>query len=217
MSEPDSTIRSLVDDLTPTGGPTRSGRTALLWWIAAMIATGVIMALVQPFRPGFVEQVFTAPRFAFEIGLGLVVCAGMAHAAFQLGIPDIRSPWRRARGPLILLTIWLGLFAFALFSPVLAPSMAGKRPLCYLEILLYAFPLTLAGLIIVRRWLPLNAVTTGAWMGFAAGLIPAYLMQLACMHAPLHNIAWHLVPTLGTTAIGALLGSRLLKLVSDTN
>jgi len=211
MSEPDSTIRSLVDDLTPTGGPTHSGRTAVAWWITAMLVTGVVMALVQPFRPGFVEQLFTTPRFAFEISLGLIVCAGMAHAAFQLGIPDIRSPWRRARGPLVLLAIWLGLFTIALFAPELEPSMAGYRPMCYLEILIYALPLTFAGLLIVRRWLPLNAAGTGAWMGFAAGLIPAYLMQLACMHEPMHNITWHLLPVLGTAVIGAVLGSRVLR------
>jgi hypothetical protein len=214
MNEPDCTIRTLVDDLTPTGGPIRSGRIALLWWITAMIATGIVMAVVQPFRPGFVEQLLTTPRFAFEIGLGLVVSAALSHAAFQLGIPDIRSPWRRARGPLVLLAAWLGLFAIAIFSPVLEPSRAGHRPMCYLEILLYAFPLTLAGLVIVRRWLPLGTATVGAWLGLAAGLIPASLMQIACMHEPIHAITWHLLPTLGTAAIGAMLGARLLRPVS---
>jgi len=211
MNEPDRTIRTLVDDLTPTGGPVRSGRTALLWWIAAMIATGIVMAVVQPFRPGFVDQLLTTPRFAFEIGLGLVVSAAMAQAAFRLGIPDNRSPWRRARGPLVLLAIWLGLFAIAIFSPELEPSKAGHRPMCYLEILLYAFPSTLAGLFIVRRWLPLEAATVGAWMGLAAGLVPAFLMQLACMFEPMHVITWHLLPILGTAAVGAWLAPRLLK------
>ncbi len=216
MNKPDNTIRSLVDDLTPTGGPIHSGRTALLWWSVAMLVTGIVMMLVQPFRPGFVEQLLSTPRFAFELGLGLLVCAGMAYAAFQLGIPDIRSPWRRARSVLVLLLIWLSLFAIALFTPELEPSMAGYRQKCYLEVLLYAFPLTLAGLIIVRRWLPLNPAGVGAWIGFAAGLIPAWLMQMACMHAPMHNILWHLMPTVATAAIGAVLGSRMLKSVSDT-
>ena len=48
-------------------------------------------------------------------------------------------------------------------------------------------------------------------MGFAAGLIPAYLMQLACMHAPAHNIYFHLAPVVGTAVIGALLGTWLLR------
>jgi hypothetical protein len=211
MSEPDNTIRTLVDDLTPIGKPTHSGRSALLWLSLAMLATGGTMALIQPFRPGFVEQFLTTPRFAVEIILGLIVCAGLAYAAFQLGIPDIRSPWRRARVPLLLLTIWLALFAIAIFAPVFAPSMAGKRPLCYLEVIIYAAPLSLAGLLLIRRMLPLEPVTVGAWMGFAAGLIPAFLMQLACMHGPIHNIAWHLLPTLGAAAIGALLGFWLLR------
>jgi hypothetical protein len=31
------------------------------------------------------------------------------------------------------------------------------------------------------------------------------------MHGPIHNIAWHLLPTLGAAAIGALLGFWLLR------
>lgn len=215
MSKTDNTIRTLIDDLAPTGQPSNAGRSALAWWLPAMIVTSAVMALIQPFRPGFVEQLVSSPRFAFESILGFVVCAGIARVAFALGIPDVRSPWRRARGPLILLTIWLGLFGFALIAPVFAPSMAGKRPLCNFEVLLYAAPLTVAGLIVIRRMLPLNAATTGAWMGFAAGLIPAYLMQLACMHEPWHNIAFHLLPTVGTALLGALLGYWLLRDSAD--
>jgi len=211
MSEQDSTIRTLVDDLTPTGRPSQPGRSALLWWLVAMLGTAAVMALVQPFRPGFVEQLVAAPRFAAEVILGVIVCAGMAWAAFALGIPDIRSPWRRARVPLALLAIWIGLFGYALFAPVFAPSMAGKRPLCFLEVVIYAVPLTIVGLVIVRRMLPLNAATTGAWMGTAAGLIPAFLMQLACMHEAQHNIYFHLAPTIGAAVVGALLGYWLLR------
>lgn len=211
MSKLDSTIHTLVDDLTPTGRPSRPGRSALLWWLVAMLGTAAVMALVLPFRPGFIEQLISTPRFAVESILGLVVCAGIAWAAFALGIPDIRSPWRRARVPLALLAIWVGLFGYALFVPVFAPSMVGKRPICYLEVLIYAAPLTIAGLIVIRRMLPLNAATTGAWMGFAAGLIPAFLMQLACMHEAHHNIYFHLAPTLGAAVIGSVLGCWLLR------
>jgi len=211
MSEPDSTIRTLVDDLTPTGRPSKPGRSGMLWWIVAMLGTTAVMALVQPFRPGFVEQLLSTPRFALESILGVLVCVGIARAAFALGIPDVRSPWRRARVPLVLVAIWFGLFGVALLAPVLPPSMAGKRGFCELEVLVYAVPLTLAGLIMVRRMLPLNAATTGAWMGFAAGLIPAFLMQLACMHEPWHIIKLHLAPTLGAAVVGAVLGYWLLR------
>ena len=139
------------------------------------------------------------------------MCFAIAHAAFALGVPDMRSPWQRARVPLILLTIWFGLFGVALLAPVLPPSMAGKRALCHIEVVAYALPLTIAGLMIVRRMLPLNAASTGAWMGFAAGLIPAFWMQLACMHDPMHIITLHLAPTAVATAVGALLGWWLLR------
>lgn len=211
MSKLDDTIHELVDDLTPTGRPSDPGRRALTWWFVATLATAAVMALVQPFRPGFVGQLISTPRFALESILGLLVCVVMARAAFALGVPDVRSPWRRARWPLALLALWLALFGIALLAPALPPSMAGKRPFCHLEVLVYAVPLTLAGLLVIRRMLPLDAATTGAWTGFAAGLIPAFLMQLACMHEPWHIIRLHLAPTAGAAALGALLGYWLLR------
>lgn len=211
MSKLDRTIEYLVDDLTPTGRPSRPGRSALAWWLMAMLCTAAVMALIQPFRPGFVTQLIATPRFALETLLGVVVCFGIAWTAFALGVPDVRSPWRRARVPLVLLVIWFALFGVALLAPVLPPSMAGKRPHCALEVLVYAAPLTIIGLIMIRRMLPLHAASTGAWMGFAAGLIPAFLMQLACMHEPWHIIQLHLAPTFGAAMVGAALGYGLLR------
>jgi len=211
MSKLDHTLHTLVDDLTATGRPAQPGRSALAWCLLAMLATAGVMAAVQPFRAGFVEQLIATPRFALESLLGIIVCFAIAHAAFALGIPDMRSPWQRARVPLVLLAIWLGLFGIAVLAPVLPPSMAGKRPLCHIEVVAYALPLSIVGLLIVRRLLPLNAASTGAWMGFAAGLIPAFWMQLACMHDPVHNITWHLVPTAVAAAAGAGLGWWLLR------
>lgn len=211
MSKLDRTIENLVDDLTPTGRPSRPGRSALAWWLMATLGTAAVMALMQPFRPGFVGQLIATPRFALETLLGVMACFGMAWAAFALGVPDVRSPWRRARVPLVLVTIWFALFGIALLAPVLPPSMAGKREHCMLEVLIYAAPLTIVGLVVIRRMLPLNAASTGAWMGFAAGLIPAFLMQLACMHEPLHIIKLHLAPTVGAAAVGAVLGWWLLR------
>lgn len=211
MSEPDSTIRTLVDDLTPVGRPPDVSRYSATWWLLALIATGGVMALIAPFRPGVIDQLIASPRFAFESILGLVVTAGFAHAAFGLGIPDVRNPWQRARVALVLLAIWLALFGIATVAPVLEPSMLGKRPLCNLEVLLYAVPLTVAGIIVIRRMMPLDPAKTGAWMGFAAGLIPAWLMQIACMHEPWHIIKFHLAPTIGAALLGALLGYWLLR------
>ena len=211
MSQTQRIIRGLVDELKPTGRPPVVGRVALTWWFISLLVTATVMALVHPYRPGFAEQLAAYPRFTLEILLGLAACAGFAYAAFASGIPDLRSQWRRARVPLILLSAWTCLFVFALFAPVLAPSMAGKRPFCFLEIIVYAAPLTIIGLLLVRRMLPLNPAGTGALMGFAAGLLPALLMQLACMHEPVHNITWHLLPTLGAGGVGAVLGYWLLR------
>ena len=183
----------------------------MTWLVVSLLLTAAVMALVAPFRPGFIEQMLTTPRFSIESLLGIIVCVAIARAAFEMGIPDIRSEWRRARVALGLLAIWLALFVIATVAPVLPPSMLGKRGLCNLEVIIYAIPLTTAGILLIRRMMPLRTSMTGAWTGFAAGLIPAYLMQLACMHEPWHNIIYHLLPTVGAALIGALLGRLLLE------
>ena len=54
-------------------------------------------------------------------------------------------------------------------------------------------------------------LTAGAWMGCAAGLVPAYLMQFACMHEAWHIISHHLFPIAGSILLGALMGYMMLR------
>lgn len=211
MNETTRVIDELVGDLKPTGPPPNVFRLGLYWSVSAIVLTAVLMMLIAPFRPGFVDQLMASPRFVFESVLGLLVCVGIAHAAFALGIPDSRSHWWRARLNIAILGLWIALFVVALFEPIFAPSMVGKRPLCNLEVLLYSIPLSLSGLVVLRRMLPLSPIADGAWVGVAAGLIPAYLMQFACMHEPWHIVYHHLAPIVGSALIGAPLGYLLLR------
>lgn len=210
MSDPENIIRTLVDDLTPVKRPAFR-RNAMIWWALATLVTGGAMAVIAPFRSSVFDQLGSSSRFMLEALLGLIVCASVARAAFELGIPDIRSHYRRARLELTLLSVWILLFMIALVAPIFEPSMAGKREYCYLEAFLYSVPVTIAGIIAVRNLMPLNRAITGASVGFAAGLIPAYLMQFACMHEAWHIVSHHIFPTVGAGLIGAVLGFFILR------
>ena len=59
--------------------------------------------------------------------------------------------------------------------------------------------------------MPLKPALTGGWVAFAAGLIPAFLMQFACMQISSHIITHHLIPTLLVGVVGLLAGAVMLK------
>lgn len=185
-----------------------------LWWgvgswlfvVAAALATG-------PMRPGFWTQLAASPQFLCEILLGLGAGALGLAAAVSLGVPRPASLWRRTGWAWLALLLWGGVYlaAFAIGSAALEPSMLGKRAGCYLQVLVFGLPPTLAGLAILRRWSPLQRVATGALVGAAAGAMPGLLMQLACMYEPWHILSHHIAPVAGLAALGAVLGSVVLR------
>ncbi|MEL7538248.1 MAG: NrsF family protein [Pseudomonadota bacterium] len=203
-------ISSLVDELEPVR-PVNTARTAALSWIFALGATAVCMLLVAPFRTGFVEQLLSTPRFALETVVGLVVGILFVRAAFELAVPDRRSQRLYVTLAAVLGAFWLALFAFAFIEPALPPSMAGKRHECYYEAMAISLPMTVIAIFMLRRMYVLNGLRTGLFAGIAAGVLPAFLMQLACMHEPWHTITHHVAP-IGVSAVaGAVLGAWLLR------
>jgi hypothetical protein len=89
--------------------------------------------------------------------------------------------------------------------------MLGKRPHCFVEVLIYGVPILVAGLLLLRRLAPLGRWSAGFVMGAAAGVIPALLMQLACIYIPSHILIYHIAPALAVAVLGALAGRLLLR------
>lgn len=204
-------IRELSDDLGPAPRLRGPFQLALLWWIGAWILVVVATLAVQPMRPGFADQLLASPRFAAETLLGIVAGAVAIGAAFALGIPGWGSPRRRIALALGLLAVWAGSYFYGLVDPALQPSMLGKRPLCYAEVLMYGLPILVAGLLMLRRLAPLERWSAGLVAGAAAGAIPGLLMQLACMYIPSHILIFHLAPALGLALLGSVAGRVLLR------
>lgn len=211
MADRSQLIRRLSRDLEPVGGLRSPGGLALAWWVGAWALIAGATLWAAPLRPGVGEQLLAHPRFAAESLLGLLAGGVAVAAAFALGVPGSGSPRRRLALGLGVLGLWVAAYLYDLVDPALAPSMAGKRPFCVLEVLLYGVPALVAGLLLLRRLAPLRRRRAGLLLGAAAGAVPALLMQLACMYVPQHILVFHLGPAVAVAGLGALLGPLLLR------
>ena len=79
------------------------------------------------------------------------------------------------------------------------------RHYCVFETFLYALPPLLISGLLARRRMALELTPTGFSLGLAAGMIPAWYMQIACMYAPEHMLKFHLLPAIIVAVLGALL------------
>jgi hypothetical protein len=204
-------IRELSEDLGPRPRLRGPFQLALLWWVGAWIFVVAATLVVQPMRPGFADQLLASPQFAAETLLGMVAGAVAIGVAFAVGIPGWGSPRRRITLVLGLLALWAGSYFYGLVDPALEPSMLGKRPLCFLEVLIHGLPILIAGLLLLRRLAPLERWSAGLVTGAAAGAIPGLLMQLACLYIPSHILIFHLAPGLVLALLGSLAGRVLLR------
>jgi hypothetical protein len=204
-------IRELSEELRPAPRLRGPFQLALLWWIGAWIFVVAATLVVQPMRPGFSDQLLASPRFAAETLLGIAAGGLAIGTAFMLGIPGWGSPRRWTALALGLLAIWAGSYFYGLVDPALEPSMLGKRPLCFLEVLIHGLPILIAGLLLLRRLAPLERWSAGFVTGAAAGAIPGLLMQLACLYIPSHILIFHLAPALVLALLGSLAGRVLLR------
>lgn len=202
MKEHNDLIDSLAGQLTPVRRPPSLGLMALGWWFLGIAYVMAITALVGPPRPGVGSQLLAEPRFILETVAGVLAIGAVACAALASAIPG-----RPLRGWLwlagIAVALWLGNLVAGLAIPTLEPSMLGKRDHCFSETLLYALPPLVGVLFMVRRLHPLTPVSTGLGAGLAAGLLPAWYMQLSCMYQANHILLHHVLPGLLVVPLGA--------------
>lgn len=211
MTSRDDLIRELGQDLTPAPRLRDPRALALLWFVGSWAFVAALTWAMAPFRPGFVEQLLAHPRFAGESLFGLAAGALAIVLLFRLGVPGSGAPRRRVALALGGLGIWSLAYVWGLADPALEPSMAGKRPWCVFEVLVYGFPVMLAALLALRRLAPLQRSAAGLVAGAAAGAIPGLIMQVACMYVPAHILSFHVAPIAVLAALGALLGRVVLR------
>lgn len=202
MNKHEQLIDRLSRNLAPVRRPPENNRLALAWLAASIFFVALITHLVDPIRPGVFSQLLTERRFLLETMLGVVAITWTGLMAFRDAVPGLLTR-RFALAGLALMTLWLAQYVAGLVSPALDPSTLGKRNFCYLETMIYAFPLIVAAVLLVRRLYPLHYTRTAMSLALAAGMIPALYMQIACMYIPAHILQFHILPGLSMVLVGA--------------
>ncbi len=197
-----SLISNLSRDLAPVSKPPKINRLAMAWFLLSACYVIAVTGLFGPIRPGALAQLVTQPRFLFETMLGVAAILWVSLLAFRSAVPAALSRQFAATG-IVLMVLWLSQYVIGIFSPALEPSTLGKRPYCIYETMVYALPVMLAGLYLVRRLYPLHPVRTGVSIGLVAGMLPALYMQFACMYEPVHILVFHISPGLLMLGVGA--------------
>ena len=175
-------------------------------WITGVAGTLLIWMIVSggP-RPQLASQL-AVPRFAIEVGIGVVLSVVAIAAALRLSIPG-RGRAGSASGVVgALFAAWAGSIGIGLVAPLFEPSMAGKRELCNVETVLLALVPLAVGLYLAARLAPLSRAIVGGLLGVAAASVPALLMQLFCMYEAGHALTHHIAPIALVAASGAALG-----------
>lgn len=207
MNKHESLISDLSKDLVPVSHPPNINSMALAWFLLSAVYVVAITHLFGPIRPGAISQLSSEPRFLLESMLGVVAILWTSLLAFRSAIPAALNK-QFAAGSIVLMSLWLAQYLIGFISPALEPSDLGKRDFCFLETMMYALPVILAGLLLVRRLYPLHPVRTAMSISLVAGMLPALYMQLACMYEPSHILTFHILPGLLMVAVGAGIAAK---------
>ena len=201
MNSREKLIAELSKDLAVVKPVANINLSAYVWFFISFCYVVIVINSMGPIRTGALRQLVSEPRFFLEMALGLVAIILITLSAFRDAIPA-RLSNKFLVTTLIMLLLWLGQYFWGLFSPALEPSSIGKRNFCQYETLLFSLPPMLVAFYLLQRWYALKLLRTAALMSLAAGMLPAWYMQLACMYEPMHILSFHILPGVFVIVIG---------------
>jgi len=177
---------------------------ALLWLLGSVVYCLIVIHLLGAIRSNAYRQLITEPLFMLEILTGLTAIVLTSIVAFHHTVSGAVSRSAEVLASMAVI-FWIGLSVYGLFAPAIEPSPEGYRHYCVYEILFYALaPLFIARLL-ARRRLALELTNTGFELGFAAGMVPAWYIQMAYMYSPEHMFRFHLLPAITVAGVAVLL------------
>jgi hypothetical protein len=194
--------------------PRRTRRRYVLGITAGAIAALILMGGVLHLNPALPREVsesafWVRELFCASLGALAVLCvARLARPGARLGL----LPTGIAA---VVLIMWI-LAAMSLFSAASQSRvhllLGTTFAVCPFLIAFISAPLFLSFLWILKDLAPTRLRWAGAGAGFAAGSIGALVYTLHCPELATPFIAtWYLLGMLIPTAIGGLLGPRLLR------
>lgn len=182
-------------------------------WIGPALALAVVALLATlGLRDGLLDAL-ARPLVGLKLVLPLVLAGGALPLALEFARPGAKP---RSHWLWIVPVVALLAAAYAwVITPEGARMMAftGKTiTACLLSIPLLALPILGALLLALRHGAVLAPIRAGAVAGLAAGGLATAVYALHCIEdSPLFYATWYSLGILIVAALGALLGSRLLR------
>jgi len=207
----------LVTMLATGAGPVQPNQAARRYSGAiglGALGAALLMATLLGPRPDLATAVLL-PMFWVKLAFVACVAAASLAAALRLSRPGWRLAWVRGALGAPVLAIWL------VAVVVLARADAAQRVLlffgntwneCPFLIALLSVPAWVATMWAMKGMAPTRLRLAGAAAGLLAGAVGALVYCLHCpeMGAPFIGF-WYLLGMLIPSAVGALLGPRLLR------
>jgi hypothetical protein len=209
----DELISMLVTgaDAIAPGAPQRRYATALGWGAFGAL---VLMAVMLGVRPDLAEAA-RLPMFWVKLAFPATLLAGALLAALRLSRPGAKPGFAPAAIAAPVVAIWL-LAAVALLGA--APGERERLLFgatwaeCSFSIAILSAPVFIALLWAMKGLAPTRLALAGAAAGLLSGATGALVYTLHCpeMAAPFLGV-WYLLGMLIPTALGAMLGPRVLR------
>lgn len=186
-----------------------------------MLALGVgivLSALLLTSTVGLrhnLASVVETPRVFFKIMVTILLAVLAVRLVSRIGRPGAAT-----RLPALLLVVPVMAVSAAVFTELVALPVAswranwlgGNALFCLFFVPLLSLAPLAALLFILRNGAPENPTSAGAAAGLAAGAIAAAIYAWHCPDdSPLFLATWYTIAIGAVTAVGALLGRRLLR------
>lgn len=194
-------------------------RPVWLWLLAGLVSALPFSIAIFAMRLGVRPDIAAAmhnPFFGFKFVITIALASVTAALALHLSRPEASL-----KGWVWLLAIPLGLLGLAVTADLVTqPSSTWKTRLvgsnstfCLTWIPIMSMPLLAASLLGLRHGATTRPVVAGASAGLLAAAVAATLYASHCPDdSPLFVATWYMLAALLVAGIGALIGSRVLKL-----
>lgn len=209
----DDLIGLLAADTVPVPRHAGERRLALALGGGALLALAWVL-LAYGLRADLAQVAGTLP-FVAKVAMPLAVALLGAAAVFRLGHPGMRlgSLGALLGLPVVLLWTW-ALWVWLDAEPSLRGTLLWGNTwrVCSISVAVAALPVLALALWCLRGLAPTQPARAGAAAGWLAGGLGAAAYALHCpeMDAPFLAV-WYVLGMLVPTALGALVGQRLLR------
>ena len=184
----------------------------------ALLAAAPVSLLMFVTELGVRPDVMTAMHNPF-FDLKFAITLALAIAAITVAL-HLSRPEAALGGWLWLLMVPVGLLVAGISGemmtpqrlPMMARLVGNNSKVCMTAVPLMSLPLLVASLIGLRHGAPTRPAVAGAMAGLLSAGLAATLYAAHCEDdSPLFVATWYTIATAMVTAIGALVGSRVLR------